>query len=111
MALTLTTAAAIDEAAGVGASAGLSAAERVVIGERVEDLICALTGIDWITNYSSLSDAKKGLLSHIVASKAGQIIANYDGKGYYSRFEQSQIMNFNDNEFNKAMEKLEKLGL
>jgi len=26
-------------------------------------------------------------------------------------FEQSQIMNFNDNEFNKAMEKLEKLGL
>lgn len=93
--------------AGVHASTAITndPVQMTSIITNAEGIICVLTGMDWVTNYSGLGTEIKACLSATCAAFAGSQIVAYDNTGYLGR-EADMIMNFNDEIYNKGIIKL-----
>lgn len=74
-----------------------------------EGYICEQTGIDWVTNYSSVDTQIKNALSDAVSSKIALNIITYDPTAYFSR-EQDALLNLNDGIVEKSIAKLKEFG-
>lgn len=93
MSFTLTSSGAIVNKA--GANVTLPTASGVLIkqyADQAEQIVCAKTRVDWITQYSSLNANFKEILDSAVSSKAAMFLISYDLSGYPSILEAQSML-------------------
>ena len=96
MSFTLCTSGAIVTKAGAGVSSTASTSGAILeqYSNEAEAFCNALSRYDWVTNYSTLTDANtKVLLGEACSNIGGIYLISYDMSGYTTRFEAEDMIN------------------
>lgn len=105
MTWTLTTSGAAILKAGANASTAIttSGSALLTLCTEAEGMILTETRKDFITNYSSLPDGIKNILSRITSAEIAKNIISYDMAGYTSRQEAGTMLDVLDDQIIKGM--------
>ncbi|MFW6173810.1 MAG: hypothetical protein ACOC5T_08700 [Elusimicrobiota bacterium] len=103
---TLTTEEEIDFFAGANASPSVTEANKNTLTAQAEAYLNVLGKYDFVSNYASLNDEQKQILSEYCARLAAIGIISYDMSTYTSRIEAEDMINIHWARLNKIEEKI-----
>ena len=107
MAFTLCNSGAATKKAGDNVSSTILADSTALDNYSIEaeGYVMEKTGTDWVTDYASLNNAQKGILSMITSSHIGNNMLKFDTTGYYPG-EVDIITNHNDDQVERGIKVL-----
>ena len=105
MSFTLCTSGAATIKAGTNANTTILGDETALnkLADEAEGRIMAETHSDWVTNYNSLSDGIKNVLSDVASSLIAMMIVGYDISSYTTQREAETILDINDDRASKGL--------
>lgn len=111
MSWTLTTSAHAIAKAGAHANSTVTASGDMLslFSADAESYLCEQTGIDWVSNFSSLPQQIKNALSDAASSSIAMKIVSYDTTGYLQS-EADTLLNLNDGIMERNILRLKEIG-
>ena len=103
MATTLCASGAIVLKAGANATSALSEAQYVQLINQAEAVVCVLSRVDWVANYSTLGANYKIILEEVTSNLAAQYMIEYDMSGFTTRYEAETMLDVLNNGINRGL--------
>lgn len=97
---------AIIRKAGVNANSTIIASNAALSDwcDQAEAEITTATKYDWVTNYSTINQNTKAILTAATSARAAIAVINYDMSGYTSRSEAQTMLDVLRDEYTRALE-------